>query len=66
VKLCLNCKHCEFEGGWSGGADTPGDPMRFLCAKHVWSLGGDYEDKPRLIRCMKKAETCKDYTPEAE
>ncbi|MHC4649005.1 MAG: hypothetical protein ACYTBJ_26420 [Planctomycetota bacterium] len=64
-KYCWLCKHIEIDSGWGGTEITPGDPSTFKCDKGHWNLlKGMYEgDAQSLHKCLKTAQTCKDWVP---
>ena len=63
VKLCLFCKHCEYDSGWGGTDVTPGDPAEFCCSRHPKYSSPSLHDRKGLQEWMRQAEVCPHYTP---
>jgi hypothetical protein len=64
VKLCLFCRHCQFDQGWGGTDVTPGDPAEVNCYKRPDDTA-PFDRVPFLEWC-KLAETCHHYAPDTK
>lgn len=62
IKLCLFCRHCEFDEGWGGSEQTPGYNATIKCHERK-DYCAPFDRIPYLKWCQ-KAETCPDYAPD--